>query len=275
MSGIFKPLFGTPLNRDHPLAQGMQVCWLLNENTGLYAYDSSGLGNHGTLINMADPPTPTSGWGAGPHGGALAFDGSNDYGVCGQSPGIINQVTFEIWLRATQTEHQYLNYPISLGNNGAQRLGLWVGGYYQDAQTAQQSIGLFDGSVSSSAVTKCFTDDNDANICRHIVAVYDDTANPKTRIYKDSISLAMFSNNITGNIAAQNQVNIGRRVDNNWYWKGFIEKSSIYNRALSAKEISDLYHDLKCMFEEPGLPAWRVPGASADNYYRRVLAGGC
>ena len=44
-----KPLFGTPLNRAHPLAQGLVGCWLLNEGSGLTAYDSSGKGNHGVL----------------------------------------------------------------------------------------------------------------------------------------------------------------------------------------------------------------------------------
>jgi hypothetical protein len=73
MSGICKPPFGTPLNKDHPLAQGLVASYLFNENSGRTVYDSSGNENRGTMFGFGAGDTPTSGWVPGPHGGALAF----------------------------------------------------------------------------------------------------------------------------------------------------------------------------------------------------------
>lgn len=86
MIGNFKPLFAAGLNRAHPLAQGLVGCWLFNEGGGNKAYDYSGQEHHGVLTSMNDPPIATSGWCAGPHGGAVAFDGSNDRVVIPNSP---------------------------------------------------------------------------------------------------------------------------------------------------------------------------------------------
>ena len=72
-----KPLYGTPLSKTHWSNQGLVGNWILNEGSGLIAHDDSGNDNHGTLVGMV--PSPASGWAPGPHGPALAFDGSDDY----------------------------------------------------------------------------------------------------------------------------------------------------------------------------------------------------
>ena len=54
---------------DPPVAE-----WNFEEHTGTSAYDSSGNGNTGTLTNMED-----SDWTVGKIGGALDFDGDNEY----------------------------------------------------------------------------------------------------------------------------------------------------------------------------------------------------
>jgi hypothetical protein len=50
--------------------------WMLDEVSGTTAHDSSGNGNDGTF--MGDPK-----WVAGILGGALSFDGTQDYVDCG------------------------------------------------------------------------------------------------------------------------------------------------------------------------------------------------
>ena len=92
MTGVMKPLFGTPLNLGHPLAQGLVGSWLLNEGSGNKAYDSSGQVNHGTLVNISNPPTSTSGWAAGAYGGGLLFNGVNNRIDIGE-PAILDYFT--------------------------------------------------------------------------------------------------------------------------------------------------------------------------------------
>ena len=55
-------------------ASGSVGCWNLDETSGLTAADSSGAGNNGTLVNG-----PTWNPAGGKIGGALVFDGTDDY----------------------------------------------------------------------------------------------------------------------------------------------------------------------------------------------------
>jgi hypothetical protein len=52
--------------------QGLVGHWKMNVNSGIVLPDLSGNGNHGTLTNMANPPTATSGW-AGLMGGMIVW----------------------------------------------------------------------------------------------------------------------------------------------------------------------------------------------------------
>lgn len=67
-----KPGLGSEIDWGHPLSRGLVGCWLFNEGAGRLAMDIAGQ-NHGLMSNFAG--TPSSGW----SGGALAFDGSDDY----------------------------------------------------------------------------------------------------------------------------------------------------------------------------------------------------
>ena len=56
---IIKPGRDIQLNRAHPLARGLMGCWLFNEGTGDKVFDLSLNGNHGTLIGMPWRATST------------------------------------------------------------------------------------------------------------------------------------------------------------------------------------------------------------------------
>ncbi|MBE3101472.1 MAG: hypothetical protein IMZ47_04285 [Firmicutes bacterium] len=55
-----KPVLGTQIQTGHPLARGIAGCWLMNEGSGSYIYDSSGNGYIGTLGTGATSPTWSS-----------------------------------------------------------------------------------------------------------------------------------------------------------------------------------------------------------------------
>ena len=68
--------------------------WKFDETSGTTAADSSGSGNTGTLTNMTG-----SEWTTGKVGGALDFDGTNDYVNLGTSlANNLGDVTFSAWI---------------------------------------------------------------------------------------------------------------------------------------------------------------------------------
>jgi len=74
--------------------EGLVGCWSFDEGQGNIAYDSSGIGNHGTIYGAT--------WTDGIVGKALSFDGVDDYVDCGV-PSVVNfgigDFTIECWVR--------------------------------------------------------------------------------------------------------------------------------------------------------------------------------
>ena len=210
---------------------GSAINWTKNQVS-----DLSGQGNTGQLISMSPTTSPV----AGKIGGALKFDGSTSYLRTNSGLGVSTSATISVWVNTSRTEANTINYPVSLGSSGSIRLSLWVGGAFGDTQVANHSIGLTDGTNSSSAVANSFTT-ADYGKWHHIIVTYDSNATTKTVIYKDGVNLNMFSSNLTGVLASQNQVFIGKRADNFWYFPGSIDDVRVYNRALSAAEVKQLY----------------------------------
>jgi len=80
---------------------GLVGYWRFDEGSGTIAYDSSGNGYHGILVN--DPV-----WVDGKYGKALSFDGIDDYVDCGTlgnfgSTVLGNVFTYTFWFKTSQT----------------------------------------------------------------------------------------------------------------------------------------------------------------------------
>jgi len=80
--GIVKPPPGCQIDYGHPINRGAGGLWLMNEKGGNRLNDYSGNNNHGTMQNFGLNGA-TSNWIGSPTGGALNFDGTNDYVDCG------------------------------------------------------------------------------------------------------------------------------------------------------------------------------------------------
>jgi hypothetical protein len=96
---------------------GLVGYWPFDEGTGTIAYDKSGNNNNGTLLNG-----PT--WTSGKVGGALSFDGVNDYVNVGTSTilkNITSSITMSTW--AMLTSQTIVGTFISKGNYDAGRPG--------------------------------------------------------------------------------------------------------------------------------------------------------
>jgi hypothetical protein len=259
MSGIVKPLFNTPLNRDHWASQGLVASYLFNENSGRTVYDSSGNENHGTMVGFGAEDTPTSGWVPGPHGGALAFDGSNDCVRCGDGLSINNlaSITLITWVDQAALGRNYIigkhhyNWEMHLQSNTNKLAFL-----KSNAATYQELFVPISFSV---------------NTLYQIVITF--SQNKEANFYKNGILLSdsplIYTTSGLGTSAYELQIS-GRPAGAD-YFNGKISSCFIYNRALSAEEITYLAAFPYCMYEQDeAIYSNTVPAKM--NHLRRMVA---
>ncbi|GEM_PF-2442411 len=197
--------------------------WNFDEGSGTTANDSSGNGNTGRFINIANPPTTTSGWTTGVKGGALSFDGVNDYVDAGSDKlNTAQPFTMSAWVNSRV---------FSLGDcaiagewNGGKGAMLYCGGNRWDFHVQNTSI------LATTLVS--------ANTWVHLVGTYDGIT---ARLYLNGVQ----ENSAT--VTATNAVtpfNIGTYAnDAGSNFPGSIDEVRVYNRALSPSEVSGLYAD--------------------------------
>ena len=163
-----RPLPGARVNMAHPLAQGLVGCWLLNEQDGLRAMDSTPYGNHGRLTGFISPIPGRFG---GPY-----FDGTDDRIVITSPPSLplgAAPCTYEVWFQAQRqpaaTLERFLSRGASafdleqagdaaIGGIAANNLGFYVVGSHVDvsetavANTWYHFVVTYDGITARSYV---------------------------------------------------------------------------------------------------------------------------
>ena len=247
--GQDKPPVSSQINRGHPLAQGLVGCWLFNEGAGRRVHDLSGRGNHGTLIDIATPPTPDSGWNPGRVGIGLKFDGVNDYIDCGDNLEWPGALSVSSWYKRNYKDT--VNADGIIGNwyfiaNSQLRRG-WLLRYYINTDLLVFIIELTNGSSIQERQISYTTNVGE---WYHAVAVF----NPSDRSIKLYVNGILRSSTTVS--ADYNQIvhdspypmRIGYNPVNGGYFPGLIDEVCIYNRALSASEVSWLFCEPYAMF---------------------------
>ena len=244
---ITKPKPGVMLNPLHPLSRGLVGCWLFNEGSGSKAYDISVKNNHGTLKNMV-PNIQGSGWGGSKFGGGLQFDGVNDYVDAGASF-IKNNSTFSVamWFKADDTSVvSHLFWEGESTENG------WGPGQEFHISIASANDPIADGI----AIVLC--DSSNSNERADVYYPFTDTSNwhyvvgvivndIDAYLYLDGVFVG--TNSANDSVIKTNMdtnVRIGRPGANMRYFNGIIDSVCIYDRALSATEVKQLYQNPFC-----------------------------
>jgi len=210
------------------LTRGLVGYWAFEEGYGQTAYDASGNGNNGTLYNGPK-------WTRGKVGGALEFDGTNDYIKLNGSTGItLNYHSFTIsaWLKPDANPPSTQIWFSTSGGTGCSpsgdhslhlrfySTGVLRFGYYNDDLDTAAGVGQF-------------------GVWQHVVYSYDaDTDTSK--IYVNGIEKA--SGNQGPYTCSNPNIYIGAWGSSGEPWKGFIDEVRIYNRALSEAEVRYLYN---------------------------------
>jgi len=217
-----KPPLGSQIDFSHPLAKGLALCLLMNEGSGNKIYDLSGNGNHGVL--MTNGPL----WKPGRDGAALAFDGVNDQVECGISASFAanSPKTFILWI----------NTSVTTAYNGL----FWISyGYGFSMIDATNILLILSHNNYKYFLGRATCSDGQW----HQLAI------TLTGLAQSDIASAKFY--IDSKVQADGFINASAPIyafDRYWFGRGYgayftgsMSQTMIYNRALSADEILDLY----------------------------------
>jgi hypothetical protein len=211
-------------------ANGPIAHWTFDEGSGTIAYDSAGI-NDGTISGAV--------WSTGQVGGALDFDGVDDYVAVPDNPTLSpDQITITAWI-----------YPEDISHN-FQIVGKWgmhnpPSDYIFDNKNNNDGL-RFGSSLNLSGYdfVPIYSEDAvlNTNMWQHVAVTWDGS---KCTFYVNSENVGEDSN-YSGNLPdSDNPVYIGR----NYNWgtggprplDGKMDDVRIYDRALSAAEIMELY----------------------------------
>jgi hypothetical protein len=203
---------------------GLIAHWKFDEVAGVTAYDSAG-SSHGTLINGPI-------WGSGQIDGALEFDGIDDYVSCGTGPAITGTGPFSVsaWVKTDSSKGQAVLVQRSESSaNGSYGLSILADGRAQ-SHTYNGGYGvLFQSDVTV----------NDG-LWHHIAVVR--TNSTDGEIYVDG----SLSGSDSGPARSLNNVPVwigGPGFTGPFDFEGSIDDVRIYDRALSAEAVEQLYQD--------------------------------
>lgn len=206
------------------ITSGLIGYWKLDEATGTYVGDFSGSGNFGTSTGTY----ATSGY----IGGARKFNGAGDYidlggnNILGSNP-----FTLAAWIN-TETVSKYSG-AITIGNSAAGQ-SAYIGTVFtaNSGGTSNSIGGGFYGVNYGSGVTTL-------NKWVHLAMSFSGGAGGQVNIYVDGVNkISATSTPNLGNATKK----IGRiGTDTTYDFAGLIDDARIYNRALSAAEISTIY----------------------------------
>lgn len=215
--------------------RGLVGHWTFNEGTSTLAKDSSNFGNNGTLVSGVS-------WVNGKRGKAASFDGSSGYVRVPDSNSLdVDSFTISAWVRHTSNTFKTWEPIVAKGDVTYRLLlcgsvGIYCTGGSLNAFTAAINVGELN--VSSSVVPEL-------NRWYHVVATYDRS---NLILYVDGALVN--STPVTAAVTSNStDLWIGNNTDvPTKFWTGNIDDVRIYNRALTATEITTLYKQNETVF---------------------------
>ena len=198
------------------LMNGLVAWWKFDETNGTVAYDSSGNSNDG---NLTGGPT----WTAGKIGGALNFDGVDDYVVTDVTTGL--DFSISTWVKTSDNDAHIM------GSNGGDSWLFWI-------DYGELRFELQNGSWNEPtrfAVSSDWT---------YLTGVFE-SLDSSARVYKNGSFQS--TKVVLNRVVNDSIISIGKWLTstNNSVprpFNGLIDDIRIYDRALSAAEVQALYN---------------------------------
>jgi hypothetical protein len=193
------------------------TCWKLDETDGTTAYDSVGQ-NHGTVYGAQ--------WTTGQVGGALSFDGDGDYvEVDAIAPLAGDTLTAQAWIQFDEFA--------GLWNPVLTQASMTNDGYYLYVVNGKPSFYVIDGFNYSHAISP---ETINADQWYHVAVTNDGST---LKLYVNGLLKASVSS--SGFTGVNQNAYIGCVPAINLYYNGLIDDVRIYDRALYAEEIQQVY----------------------------------
>jgi hypothetical protein len=215
--------------------------WKLDELSGGTAADSSGSGNAGTL--GTNPANPT--WSAGQIGFGLSFDGADDTVNAGSGTTLDNlaAVTVAAWINAT-----------SMGEGGFGKIvfkatspapGAPVNGWHFTVGGTNQLIFATDYSTTD-VLRRSNANTISTGAWRHVLATWSGgTAATTIKIYVDGVEVSGYDTETAAVGSrpsdASSSLFLGNDANGARTFNGKLDDVRVYNRVLSAAEITALH----------------------------------
>ncbi|MFA4881115.1 MAG: LamG domain-containing protein [Candidatus Doudnabacteria bacterium] len=215
------------IRRDYESGPSPVAHWKMDENSGQYAYDTSGT-NNGTLGTDATANASDPQWTNGKYGNALKFDGTDDYVKCGDTnlPAGASARTVGFWTkRAVSTNFAVGPYP-----------------FFYGTKTQYQGFGLYGNSGTTDIYFYGHAYDFDTGInlddtlWHHIVLTFDGT---NLGAYKDGVLISTTNRSLLNTVLSAFDFTIGGFYVADQYWNGLIDDVRIYNYARTQKQIME------------------------------------
>jgi len=228
---------------------GLVGSWHFSEGTGTFAADSSGQGNNGTIYNGEIWTTNRQ----GEANSAISFDGNGNYvkiensNASGHSLDLRENFTISSWIYANSLS----TFSTIVGKRNSS------GYQYQ----LRLNLGYISLLTSSGSITSDLLVDTGK---WHYVSVVRDTTSGMTTLYLDGRSYST----VNLGIAYQgSDVTVGKNADGTHVFNGSIDEVRIYNRALSADEIKQLYGEGKARLDLNDLRFTSADGVTELPYW--------
>jgi len=201
--------------------------WKLDEGSGTIAHDSVGT-NDGTIYGAT--------WSTGQIGGALSFDGVNDYVQVSDSPfdfGATTDFSICAWVKTTNSSRKRIVDKLKVSRYPYEGFELLV-------DSGRAEIRVSDTSYNT---TYCNATTTISDGQWHFITVVADR-DDNLELYTNGVREAFKPLSAVGNIDNNLALAIGRSMDyNGQYFNGLIDDVRIYKRVLSASEIQQLYQE--------------------------------
>lgn len=226
---ILKPQRGIQLNKNYWASRELVACWLMNEGSGKFVFDSSGNGYNGTFVDDVHFVQGKFGW-------AADFDDEGDERIdIGEAIIPENDFTLLFWVNFDEPYGEYVISQYESGKAGRLSFGIVNGNAYMRFGNAED----YGSSVSIDVWHQFVATKRGDNINVYIDGVLD----PNFSIVSSDDTCQTLSTKLGYTAGVPGDM--------------FIDHGMIYNRALTASEITYLYRNPFCMFDK-GPQAGRI-----------------